>query len=203
MESIAYFNWVDLTFLIIFILSTYIGAQRGLFGELFYFLGLYAIIILSIRFSYSTAQIVNRYLFIPLNVCYVISFLVIVLFFYLLFKTIYAALLKIAKIEVFHTVNKIGGLLVGLMRGFILSILVSFILALIPFSYTSESVRVYSLSGNFFLRAGGILYKKTVGILTRTEDNRVEQLLSSVAPAQFRILKIKRKDRLEEFLDEQ
>ncbi|MBN1871208.1 MAG: CvpA family protein [Candidatus Omnitrophica bacterium] len=201
MEAIAYFNWVDLLVFIIMILSTYIGSQRGLFGELLYLLGLYIIAILSMRFSSPLSYFLNRYMFLPLNVCYVISFICIIGLLYFVFKRLYAFLLNIAKIEVFHSLNKIGGLLIGMMRGFVVSVLVSFALVLMPIQYISESVKIYSLSGNFLLNSGSTLYSKTVSLLTGKQDASVEHLLSSVEPAQFKILKIKRKNSIEEFLE--
>ena len=201
MGAITQLNWVDLLFLLIFLLSGYIGWQRGLFGEFFYLFGLYIVIISSIKFSCPTSVFLNKYLSIPLNFTYIVAFLMIGLVLYLIFVRLYSLLLKLAKIEVFSGTNKVGGLIIGLIRGFAFSILISYMLVVIPFSYIAESVKTNSYSGNFFLTSGEFLYSSTIKLMGLSEDTNINQLLHDIKPVQFKVLKMKRKDGLEEFLE--
>ena len=108
MEWMRHISWPDLLVVIIILRSTYMGSQRGFFGELFHIFGICLSIIFGIHFYIPVSYFINTYFFIPLNIAYIIGFLLVIITIYLAFRFIYAFVRKIIKIEVFPDVNKIG-----------------------------------------------------------------------------------------------
>lgn len=201
MEWMARVNWADALVIIIVLRSTYVGSQRGFFGELFYIFGICLAIIFSIHFYALLSNFINKYLFIPLNISDVISFLIITFAICLGFKFIYGLLQKIIKIEVFPAINKVGGPLLGFCKGFIISILLFLIMLLIPIGYITDSAKEKSLFGPFFIETGVTLYKKSLSVISATKGRDLTRFLSGAKPLEFKIFKLRRKDRLDEILE--
>jgi len=202
LEWITQLNWVDFLVFFIFLSSLYVGSQRGLFGELFYLVGLYFIVIISVSLSYPLAHFLNTYAKIPISASYLTGCLLIVLVLYFSFMRLYTVLLKVVKIDILQGINSTGGIIVGFFRAFIICILVVYMILLVPFSYVSDSVNERSASGRFFVTAGISLYKKSMALFSEKQSGKFEQLLEAVRPVKFEKIRIKRKERIERFLEE-
>ena len=197
MEWVRRVTWADLVAIIIILRSIYVGSQRGFFGELFHIFGVCLIIILSVRFYIPVSGFLNKNFFIPLNIAYIIGFLSISVIGYLGFRPIYNFFQKIIKIEILPAINKIGGPFIGFCKGFTLSVLFFFIMLLIPMQYVTDSIKTRSLFAPFFIKAGSVLYEKSLGILSSVKGKELEQLLAGVEPLKFSPFHIK-KDKLDE-----
>lgn len=200
MEWMARVNWADVLAVIIILRSTYVGSQRGFFGELFCILGIWLIIIFSIHLYVPVSNFINTYLFIALNISNLIGFLIITLALYFGFRFIHNLLQKTIKIEVFPAINKIGGSLLGFCKGFIIATLLFLIMLLIPISYITNSAKARSLFGPFFVKTGAALYEKSLSIISAVEGESLDRLLAGAKPLEFRIFRFKRKDKLDEIL---
>lgn len=200
MEWMARVNWADIIAIIVVLRSTYVGSQRGFFGELFYIFGIFLTIIFSLHFYAIVSNFLNTYLFIPLNVSNLISFVIITSTIYLCFRFIYGFLQKIIKIEVFPAINKIGGPMVGFCRGFVTATAFFLLMLLIPVSYITESARANSLLGPFFVKTGTVLYKKSLNLIRIVEPKDLAELLSGAEPLRFRMFRLKRRDGVDEIL---
>jgi uncharacterized membrane protein required for colicin V production len=200
LEWITRFNWVDVLVIVVLVRGIYVGSQRGFFGEFFYILGISTTIIFGIHFYSIGANFMNKYLFIPLNISNLLGFLFITFCLYLTFKFIYRLLQKIIKIEVFPAINKIGGLLLGFCKGFVISVLLLLIMLLIPIGYITDSVKAKSVFGPFFVDKGISLYKRVVAVISVVEPRDLTQLLEGAKPLNLNIFKFKKRDRLDEIL---
>jgi len=202
LEWMTRINWADVLAIIILIFSSYIGSQRGFFGEFFYILGACFTIVFALHFYGAVSNFFHSYLFLHLNVSDLIGFLIIIFIFYFLFtrvdKFLYSQ--KIIKIEIFHLINKISGAVLGFCRGFVVSALIFFIMLLIPLSYIIDSAKTRSLFGPFFIKAGTTLYKKSLSLVSGVEERDLTRLLSGAEPLKFKIFQLKRKDKLDEIL---
>jgi uncharacterized membrane protein required for colicin V production len=191
---------VDLLAVIIVVRSTYVGPRRGFFGELFYILGFYLAIIASVHFYPFGSNFINKYLYIPLNISDLISFLIIISCVYFAVKSSYGLLQKLIRIEIFPAINNIIGLLLGFCKGFIISALLILIMLLVPVSYITDSVKAKSLFSPFLIKTGVALYKQGLSMISNVEPRDLTQFLSGAKPLDFKIFKLKRKDKLDEIL---
>jgi len=200
LEWVTRISWADLLVIIIILRSTYVGSQRGLFGELFHILGICLAIVFGIHFYTIISGFINTYLFIPLNIADIIGFLIITLVIYLLLKLCYGLLQKIIKIEMFPAINRVGGPILGFCKGVTLSVLIFFFMLLTPVQYISDSAKTRSLFAPFFVNAGITLYEKSAEMFPAVQAKELKKLLSGAEPLKLDILRIKRKDKLDQIL---
>jgi hypothetical protein len=104
------------------------------------------------------------------------------------------------KIEILPVVNKIGGPVLGVCEGFIVSIIFFMFMILIPIGYITYSANTRSLFGPFFIKAGTVLYEKSIRVISFASPKDLSQLSSGAAPLEFKIFQFKRKDKLDEIL---
>ena len=200
MEWMTRINWVDALVIIIVLRSTYVGSQRGFFGELFNIIGICFSIIFGIHFYFRLSNFLNAYLLIPLNIANFISFIIIALIVFIVIKYIYGLLTRIIKIEMFQAISKTGGTLLGFLRGTAICMLLVFVMLLVPISYITESVKSRSLLSPFLAGAGSVMYKKSIGLISAIEDGKLERILSGAEPINFEGLRLKKRDKLDEIL---
>jgi membrane protein required for colicin V production len=121
-------SWIDLTLLMVMLLFGLRGYFRGLFREVFSLLGLVAGFIGAARYAEPLAGLVATYWnptpIILKGVAFVICFFVI----YLLFNVTGWLLHRSAKILFLQTVNRLGGVVLGVGKGTALAALVVFTL---------------------------------------------------------------------------
>jgi membrane protein required for colicin V production len=119
-------NWIDLTLLVIMLLFGLRGYFRGLFREVFSLLGLVAGFVGAARYAGPLAGLAANYWnttpIILKGVAFVICFFVI----YVLFNVTGWLLHRSAKILFLQTVNRLGGVVLGVGKGTALAALVVF-----------------------------------------------------------------------------
>ena len=201
MEVITRVNWADVAVLIIILRSVYIGSQRGFFGELFYILGAFLAIIFGMHFYPPLANFINTYLFIQLNIADLMSFLIITLAFYFLFRFFYGLLRKAIKLEIFPGANRIGGGILGFCKGFIVSVLLFLTMMLTPINYVTYSVKTKSVLGRFFVKTGIVLYEKCLNVFSPGGPRDLTHFSSGARPLKFWIFQFEREDKLDKLLE--
>jgi len=142
-------NWIDLTLLVVLLLFGLRGYFRGLFREVFSLLGLFAGLVGAVRYAESLAALVGTYWnaapFILKGAGFVICFFVI----YVLFNLTGWLLHRSAKALFLQTVNRFGGVVLGLGKGAALSALMVFTVtstALVPPSAREKLDQAYLVS---------------------------------------------------------
>ena len=201
MDWMSRIIWADLLAIIVVLRSIYVGSQRGFFGELFHIFGTCLVIVFSIHFYIPVSGFINKYLFIPLNIGNLISFLLIAGVIYAALRIISNLLQRVMKIEAVQTVlNKTGGPLLGLASGFLLSVFIFFIMFLTPVDYITDSAKTKSFFAPFFIKAGVVLYDKSMNLLSLERGDEIKRLLAGAEPLDIKTLEFRRKDKLDEVL---
>lgn len=119
-------NWIDVTLLIILLLFALRGYFRGFFREVFSLLGLAAGFIGAVRYADAVAAVIAPYWnaapLIHKGIGFIICFFII----YVLFNLAGWLLHRSAKAVLLKTVNRFGGIVLGLGKGVALAALVVF-----------------------------------------------------------------------------
>ena len=156
-------NWVDIFVLILLIRATYVGLRCGLLGEIFKTLGIIAALFVSIRYHSNLAQFLTQQVFfskLSLPVNQGISFACLLLAVMLIFKLgwFIAQSIMQLKLKVAGSVEKIGGVICGFIRGGIVASLILFALNLLPLDYLKKSINEDSWSGSRLIKVGPAIH---------------------------------------------
>ncbi len=203
MEWIRHVNWTDALAIIIILRSSYVGSQRGLFGELFCIFGLLLAIVLSLHYYYSWAQFMFSYLFMPRHIANILSFVLIAVLVYALFVSVYHFVLnrKILTIEELPDIYWVGGVIFGFMKGVVIASILFLALLLVPIKYITDSAKTKSMFGPFLASTGVAVYEKSLSLFANIRARDLSGHLSGAPPLDFDKMKIKRKDKLEQILE--
>ena len=164
MDMLLRMNWVDLLVVIIMLRTIYISFQDGLSHELFPLFGSVLKLVLALHFYGKLGSILHsKIAMIPLSVCNMVSFLVIVLIATFALNFLKTLIDTIIKVTWHPLIEKSGGILVGVLRGAISVSMVLIFLALVPLSYLQWSIKDKSLYGGSFLRMGPAIYRMISG----------------------------------------
>lgn len=161
MEIAAKINWVDVLAVIIIIRISYVAFQEGLSHEIFPLFG--AIFAFSLTLHYYNqiaSNISNELGWMPVAVSGFLVFTALIIVIGLIFKLLKVLLDKIIKVTWHPIIERFGGLVVGLVRSFIVAAIILTMIALAPLSYLQWSVKDRSLTGKYFLGIGPAIYDK-------------------------------------------
>lgn len=147
LSTIPQVNWVDLIVVTSLIRGGYIGLARGFSVELFKLSGMLATAVISLLCYKELGRFLTAHSFLSIQVANVISFIVIFIVLLIIFKLIRVFLFRVLHLELFGSLEKWGGLSLGLARSFVFASLFLFMLALIPVEYIQKSVEEKSFSG--------------------------------------------------------
>jgi len=164
MDMLSKVNWVDILVVIIMLRTIYISFQNGLSHEIFPLFGAVLKLILALHFYSKLGSALHGSInFISVSVCNMASFLAIVLiigFAMMFLKGLVDAIIKVT----WHPlIEKIGGMVVGVIKGAISASMVLIFLALVPLSYLQSSIKDKSLYGMLFLNIGPAIYLTVSG----------------------------------------
>ncbi len=157
-NTISRINWVDIVTLIVLLRTTYIGLDKGFSVEIFKFLGTISALALGLNFYPPISQFVNEHSFLPLYLAQILSFLGLVFICLAIFKLIHLLFKAVVKAEFVKWLDKGGGLVLGILRGVLISSLVFISLLLLPWDYPKYSIKNRSLSGEPALKIAERLY---------------------------------------------
>ncbi len=189
MEILSKANWVDILVLIIMFRISYVAFYDGLSHEIFPLIAIICSAVLSLRYYTDLAVYLSENLLhLPIGLAEFLSFTVLIVGIGFIFKLIRAMLDKIIKVTWHPMVEKFGGLVVGIARASITTSIVLIMIALVPLSYLTWSVKERSLTGMYFLKIAPAIYEKAAGFVPSikpdTKDGVVKNIVKDKAPPQ-------------------
>ena len=193
MQILTRINWVDILVVILMVRISYVAFRDGLSHEIFPLFGSIFVLIFSLYYYPKLGFFLSQGVMnIPVEAANCISFIILVVALAFIVKFIKTILDKIVKVEWHPLIEKMGGLIAGIAKAYIITALILMILALIPLSYLQWSIREKSVTGRYVLMAGPEIFAKVSGFLpvvkvgekTETAEQLMKNLLSdkSVAP---------------------
>jgi membrane protein required for colicin V production len=165
-------NWVDLLVLILLIRSCYVGSSRGFGQELFGTIGVLTELMVPIFFYGVIRDIVFLPSVLPSLFVRVLIFLVVVFSILFVFRIIGMIFQKLMSVEFHSHLDKLGGALFGLVRASLWINIILLVLLMLPSDYLTKSITRGSLSGNYFLNIGPVIYAKVSDTLLKDEDKK-------------------------------
>ena len=145
MSAIQQLNFLDIVILILLFRICYVAVKTGLAIELFKLLGvLFAIYIASHYYTSLSDIVQSRYIppkTVPLEFVDFITFVILALVCYLGFVLLRSTFYRFMKMEAAPKLNKYGGLILGLARGYFTIGLLVYVLMISSVSYFSSSVK--------------------------------------------------------------
>ena len=163
MDMFSRVNWVDVLIAIIMFRMSYVALQDGLSHEIFPLVASICTAVLSLQFYRVLAIYFSGNVFgMSVGTANLISFVLLFVLFSFVFRLIKAVLDKIIKVTWHPVLEKLGGLMAGMVRASIVSSIILIILTLMPFSYFTLSIKEKSLTGMYFLKIAPKIYETVV-----------------------------------------
>lgn len=159
-KALRQLNWVDIAVIILLVRISYVALQNGLFLESFKLLGTILAVYLSLHYyNFLGGFLADRIGIkaISLEFLSFLSFIILMFAGYLFFKILRELFAKFIKMEPTAGLDKWGGFILGVLRGFLLVSLVIFMLAVSPAAYFKNSVK-NSFSGQDLVNISGSTY---------------------------------------------
>lgn len=169
-EYILKINWVDIIILILLLRTSYVGFIQGLSYEILTLIGIITAVVLAIHNYKHVGRFFINHLNLPVEFSNFLSFLILVFGVIVIFRYIRNIFYRYAKLEIFPTLEKFGGLIFGFIRGCIFASLVLLILSLMPNDYIRKSIHEGSLGGTLFLKVAPTCYEHSIGLFPKYKN---------------------------------
>ncbi|MBI4335406.1 MAG: CvpA family protein [Candidatus Omnitrophica bacterium] len=153
-------NWIDLLVVILLLRSSYVGFTKGFGWELFRSIGYLSTALAAIYYYEYISQLIGDYFPALYPFSNLLSFTGLYLAILFIFKFVNLLIEKIIKVETFSGIEKFGGLVLGFLRGTILTSLLLISLVFTPVPYFEKSIQERSYSGQTVIKVAPFLYKK-------------------------------------------
>lgn len=158
MNILGAFNWVDIIVIILLIRTCYVGTKSGFSLEIGRAVAIVAGFVVSFYYYNELGQFMSDHSFVPISWSKPLALLLVIVAAILIIKLTTVVLSKIVKLQFAPQVEKIGGGVLGVMRGVFLSSVVLVVLGMLPSSYIEDSVYSRSLSGGYIVKVSIGLY---------------------------------------------
>ncbi len=172
-------NWVDISLLVLLVSMIVVGSRKGLVRELMAFFIFAAALIVSIRYIDEVAVKVQEEIGLPSLASALLSFLIVMGAAYAVFKLLGIIFYRVAHLQTLGQKDRVGGALVGALRGWLALSLLIFLtfLAPLPESYYREFKT--SALGPTIARTLPLLYDTATPLHASDEDfsDKVENML--------------------------
>lgn len=166
MELISRLNWIDIFVIIVILRISYISFQDGLSRSVLPLIGAITSAVFGLHYYKNTAFFIsNNVIKLPLPLLNIAVFVGIVFITGIIFKIISFVLDKIFKVTWHPVIEKMGGLVIGILRGAVVSSILLIILALVPVPYFQWSIKDRSLSGMHVINIAPSIYSGIERIL--------------------------------------
>ena len=162
MEIVRSFNWIDVLVIILLIRACYIGTRTGLTIELQKSVGLVTGFLLSYNYYKELGQYISEHSFFGITWAQLFSLVVVMMILQLAIKFLTMLLSKIVKLQFAPRVEKVGGGILGCLRGIFLASVALVLLGMLPSSYLQDSITGRSLSGIYINKVSIGLYNLLV-----------------------------------------
>jgi uncharacterized membrane protein required for colicin V production len=136
------FNWVDIFVVILLIRISYVAIKNGAFPELFKFLGVVLGTYLSLHYYTKLADFLKTFVkseVASIELFDLLSLIILIVLGYIIAALLREGLMRFIKVEVLSTVNKWAALILGLLRGILVSSLLIYLFSLPVISYLKKS----------------------------------------------------------------
>ena len=147
-------NFLDILIVIVLFRICYIAAGMGLTIEIFKFFGVIFATYIALHYYTNLSDIIQRSLLpkgISLEFLDLLIFLILALAVVMGFAVIRSTFYRFIKLEILPVINRFGGILLGILRGFFVIGLLVFTLTISNISYLSSSVKHSYLGSRAFL----------------------------------------------------
>lgn len=164
LDILKQLNWVDIFVIILLLRICYIALRNGLAVEFFKLLGTLGAIYLSLHYYTALSDWITQRQFIlkekmPLEFLDFLIFVLLAVLGYVIFLILREAFSRFFKMEAKARINKWGGLILGIARGFLFMSLIIFALLISSIGYLKNSV-VNSYSGKYLFKIAPATYTK-------------------------------------------
>lgn len=181
MNVVSLINWVDILAVIIMLRITYVAFQDGLSHEIFPLIAVICSTVLTLRYYIDFAINLSQNLFnLPIELANFLSFTILFIGISLIFRMIRILLDKVIKVTWHPLVEKFGGIAAGIVRASITTSIVLIIIALIPMSYLSWSIKERSMTGMYFLRIAPKIYEKVSEVVPGIKVETCENIIKNI-----------------------
>jgi len=167
------FNWVDILLILFLIKTIYSGAKTGLTSELFKLIGTITSVVVGLHYYNEIANILGNYIKMPIGALQCIILAVIALLIAIIIKYVVILLLKILNIQFVKHLEKVGGALIGLARGFLIGGLFMIALAFLPVEYLNKSICEKSLLSGLFIQSTEKTYTSIISIIPSQKPKEI------------------------------
>ncbi len=167
------FNWIDILLILLLIKTIYTGARTGLSAELFKLLGTVISIVVGFHYYKEIANALITYIKIPIWVSECVILVGIVLISAIIVRYVVIFLLKILNIQFVQHLEKVGGALVGLVRGFLIGGLFLTALSFFPAEYLHTSISEKSLLAPYFVKSSEKTYMSIIRLIPSQEPKEI------------------------------
>ncbi len=152
MELFRQFNFLDILILIILFRICYLAVKMGLPIEFFKLLGVLCATYVALHYYTNLSEIIRRFSFknMPLGFMAFLIFLILAAAGYLVCVALRSTFYRFIKMEAVPKINKIGGFILGLARGFFTIGLITYCLSISSVDYLAFSVKHSYLGSRAF-----------------------------------------------------
>lgn len=172
MQALKNFNWVDILLILLLLRSAWIGTRIGLTAELFKLTGTVISIVIGLHYYNQIANTLINYINIPVWFLHFIIFAIIILLIRAVFKYGVVLFLRVLNIQFILQLERIGGALVGLGRGFLIGGLLLIALLFFPVEYLYHSIYEKSFLAPYLIRSTKRTYVSIIGLIPSQEPNK-------------------------------
>ncbi|MCM8795922.1 MAG: CvpA family protein [Candidatus Omnitrophica bacterium] len=157
------FNWVDILVIILYLRIIYIAFKSGLIAEFFKLLGTLLAIYLALHYFTFLSDWVSARLPVvrekaPLESLDFLCFVILTLVGYFSFVLLRSVFSRIIKTEAMPGLNRWGGFILGLIRGYLVVGLVIFMFVISSISYLKKSTQ-HAYTGRHLFQVAPATYK--------------------------------------------
>lgn len=139
---VSQFNWIDILIIICSLRMCYVGLKRGFGIELFKVINLLFCIFISLHFYLALAEFLNNKLSVlPLDAAATFSYALLLFIITMLLRILREGFFVLVKSETLNSISKLLGLLLGFIRGVLISGLIIFGLLISTVHYFDLSAR--------------------------------------------------------------
>ncbi len=152
-DTIRQFNWFDILIVILLIRICYVSVKNGFPIELFKFLGTIFAIYMALHYYTILSDVIQeRYSIekMPLEFLDFVIFLALAVITYMFFVIVRSVFYRLIRMEAAKSLDKWGGLLLGVFRGFLVAGLIAFMLAISSVDYFKRSIKNSYSAGKLF-----------------------------------------------------
>ena len=158
---VSQFNWIDILIIVCALRMCYIGLKRGFGIELFKFLNLIFCSFISLHFYFTLGEFINSKIpTLPLEPATIFSYIVLIFIITILFRILREGVFVFVKQEAIRNASKYAGILLGFLRGILISALIIYGLMISSIHYFDLSART-SFFGSKIVKLPVKIYEGT------------------------------------------